>query len=242
LKPTLSVIVPALNEEQNIAAAVEEVIKAIDDRFADYELLLFNDGSRDRTGEIMEQLAAANPRLRVTHNPQPRNLGGVYKQGIAMARFDYIIMAPGDNENPSVALIPAFEAIGKADIVLPYPANPQARSLARRFVSRGYTLLLNLLFFHWVKYYNGTVINRTADLRSITINTNSFAYQSEVLLKLLKAGRTYYEVGIDIQPKPGRRSNALKLRNQIAVYRALCQLFVEVHFRTPKGSLRIKPA
>ena len=58
-------------------------------QFGDYELLLFDDGSTDRTGAIMEELAAADPRhVQVIHNATPRNLGGVYKQGIELARME----------------------------------------------------------------------------------------------------------------------------------------------------------
>ena len=61
MRPTLSVIIPALNEEANIAAATEEVTKTLAGRFEDYELLLFDDGSQDRTAEIMDRLAARIP-------------------------------------------------------------------------------------------------------------------------------------------------------------------------------------
>src|SRR5262249_34356754 len=50
LKPTLSVVIPALDEEANIVDAVKETLDALGDRFSDYEILLFDDGSRDRTG------------------------------------------------------------------------------------------------------------------------------------------------------------------------------------------------
>jgi dolichol-phosphate mannosyltransferase len=108
-RPTLSVIIPALNEEANIAAATEEVIKTVQERFADYEILLFDDGSTHRTGSIMDQLAAQNPRIRVTHNHQSHELGGVYKQGVAMASFGYILLVPGDNENPGSAILPVSQ-------------------------------------------------------------------------------------------------------------------------------------
>jgi dolichol-phosphate mannosyltransferase len=230
MKPTLSVIIPALNEEANIAAAVAEVIRVVNNRFADYELLLFDDGSRDRTGEIMDRLAAQNHRIRVTHNPQPRNLGGVYKQGVALAKLDCILMVPGDNENPGDALVPVLDALGKADIVIPYTTNMQVRPWNRRVCSRAYTTLINLLFGHSLRYYNGTSICRTSDLRSIRIRTDSFAYQSEVLLKLLSQGRSYVEVGIQITPPVGSASKALRLRNVISVLKAVLQLFSEIRF------------
>ncbi len=70
--PTLSVIVPALNEEANIADAVREATRALGERFSDYELLLFNDGSTDRTGEIMDALALEDPHIRVFHHERQR--------------------------------------------------------------------------------------------------------------------------------------------------------------------------
>jgi hypothetical protein len=171
--------------------------------------------------------------VRVTHNAQPRNLGGVYKQGVALARFDYVIMVPGDNENPGWSFTPVLEAVGQADIITSYTTNLHTRPLLRRIGSHGYTLLINILFGYHLKYYNGIVLSRTADLRAIDIRTNSFAYQSEILVKLIHAGKSYHEVGIEIQSQPGHASKALSLRNLVAVVKAVAQLFVETHFRRP---------
>ena len=236
-KPTVSVVIPALNEEANIAAAVREAVAAMGDRFADYELLLFDDGSIDRTGAIMDELAAGDPRhIRVTHNPSPRNLGGVYKQGIELARMDYILMVPGDNENPGHALQAPFDAIGRADIVLPYPVNSAVRGPARHLVSRVYVGLLNLLFGLRVRYYNGTVIHRTANLKGLAVKTSSFAYQAEILIKLLCAGKSFVEVPIRIDPpKAGRRSRAFRWKNMVQVGRTLGDLFMDLRVRRPLG-------
>jgi len=231
MKPSLSIIIPALNEEANIAEAVTEVIKVLGVEYEDYELLLFNDGSTDRTGEIMNGLAEKNSRIRVTHNKISQNLGGVYKQGIAIAKYEYTFMVPGDNENPGTALAPVLAALGKADIIIPYTTNSHVRPLSRRIASRCYTILINRLFGHKLKYYNGTAVSRTSDLRSITINTNSFAYQSEVLLKLLKKGKTFIEVGIAIKPPAVSTSKALHLGNLISVGKAVIQLVLEIHIK-----------
>jgi glycosyltransferase involved in cell wall biosynthesis len=237
MKPTISIIIPALNEEANIAAAVREAVAALGDRFADYELLLFDDGSTDRTGAIMDGLAAADPRhVRVTHNAAPRNLGGVYKQGIALARMDYLLMVPGDNENPGHALQAPLDAIGRADIVLPYPVNSAVRGAARHAVSRVYVALLNRLFGLGVRYYNGTVIHRTANLKALSIKTSSFAYQAEILIKLLCAGKSFVEVPIRIDPpKEGRRSRAFRWKNMVQVCRTLGRLFVDIRVRRSLG-------
>ena len=230
-RPTLSVVIPALNEEERIEDAVSEVIEAIGDHFSDWELLLFNDGSTDRTGEIMDRLASENPRIRVTHNPTSRNVGGIYKQGVAMARHEYIVTIPGDNENPGSALQAPFEAVGRAEIVLPYPTNKHVRTPLRNTISRAYVLLLNGLFGLRVRYYNGTVIHRTENVRSIDISTDGFAFQSEVVIKLLRSGCDFTEVGVEISPPEGRTSQLLRLKNVIGVAEALAGLVVEVHGR-----------
>jgi glycosyltransferase involved in cell wall biosynthesis len=235
-KPTLSVIVPALNEERHLATAVDEVIHAIGDRFDDWEILLFDDGSSDSTGRIADQLARAEPRIRVTHNPRPRNLGGVYKQGVGMARFEYVVMIPGDNENPASAMIPVFDAIGKAEIVLPYPENNHARSALRVFISKSYVALLNALFSLDLPYYNGTVVHRVENARRFPL-TDSFAYQSELLIELLRDGASHVAVPIRIAPRQGRRSKALRPGNVAGVLSSLASLF----YRVRVAQNRVRP-
>jgi dolichol-phosphate mannosyltransferase len=239
-KPSISFVIPALNEEGNIAEAVREAVAAMRGRFVDHELLLFDDGSTDRTGAIMDELAAADPRhIRVTHNPAPRNLGGVYKQGIELARMEYIVMVPGDNENPGAALQAPFDAVGRADIVLPYPVNSAVRGFVRHLISRVYVRLLNRLFGLHVRYYNGTVIHRTANLKGLAVKTSSFAYQAEILIKLLCAGKSFVEVPIRIEPpKEGRRSRAFRWKNVMQVGRTLTTLFLDVRIRR---ALRVGP-
>lgn len=224
---TLSVIMPALDEEENIADAVAEVTRVVEGRFDDWEILLFDDGSTDRTGAIADELARTNPRVRVTHNATPKNLGGVYKQGVVQARFEYVIMVPGDNENPGNALLPAFDALGQADIVLPYVAQNN-RSKFRNVVSKSYVALMNGMFGLKIRYYNGTVIHRTDNVREITINTNSFAYQSEALIKLLRRGKTFVEVPVVIERVSRKESKAFRPKNIYGVFATLARLMIEV--------------
>jgi hypothetical protein len=146
--------------------------------------------------------------------------------------MDYLLMVPGDNENPGHALQAPFDAIGRADIVLPYPVNSQVRGSARHLVSRTYVGLLNHLFGLRVRYYNGTVIHRTANLKGLPIKTSSFAYQAEILIKLLCAGKSFVEVPIRIDPpKEGRRSRAFRWKNMVQVGRTLSDLFMDIRIR-----------
>ena len=225
---TITVIVPALDEELHIEAAAAEVTEAVSARFLDWEILLFNDGSRDRTGPLMDQIAARDPHVRVVHNERSRNLGGVYKQGLQMARFEYVLMVPGDNENPATALHAPLAAVGLADIVLPFPEDNAVRSAFRNTLSGAYTKTVNLLFGLELPYYNGTVIHRTNLVRSVDIGTDSFAYQAEALVKLLSAGCSFVPAGITVVPRAGRKSKALRLKNLLGVAATFARVFLEV--------------
>jgi hypothetical protein len=172
----------------------------------------------------MDRLALTNARLRVTHNPVPRNLGGVYKQGIALAHGDYVMYVPGDNENPASALLPVLAAAGSADVVIPYPLNHHVRGRFRALSSKGYTAVLNQLFGLRVPYYDGTTLCRTDQVRAIQIETDTFAYQCEVLIKLLRAGSTFVAVGIEIVPPPDHVSHMVSWCNLVGTVMTVVRL------------------
>jgi dolichol-phosphate mannosyltransferase len=227
-KPTLTVVMPALNEEANLAAAVRTALTAVGDRASDYEIFVVDDGSTDRTGAIADEIAASNPHVRVIHNARPRNLGGIYRQAIEAARFEYLVMVPGDNESSLASLVVPIEAIGLAEIIIPYvPKDRRARQ--RVILSRAYVWILNRLLGLGLRYYNGTVVHRVENLRQITIETDSFAYQSEALFKLIRAGRSYVEIPVDLDEPPEgsstpRRSNALRVKNLLGVAKATARM------------------
>jgi len=75
------VVLPAFNEEANIERVVGDCVAFLDTTGLDYELLVVNDGSRDRTGEILTELTTRQPRLRPLHHPQNRGYGAALRTG-----------------------------------------------------------------------------------------------------------------------------------------------------------------
>lgn len=227
-KATLSVIIPALNEEGNLGAAVSTVLSAIGDRFADYELLVFDDGSADRTGAIADALAAADPHIRVIHNPRNMGFGYNYSRGVELARMDYVTMFPGDNEIPGEAVRTILSAVGSADIVVPYISTPAVRSGSRRVISAAFVALVNLLFGLRLRYFNGPCVHRRALLQSVPMKTHGFAYMAAILVRLIRSGCSYIEVPMPLQARQHGRSKAFKPKNVVSVVRTLGELFWEV--------------
>ena len=105
--------------------------------------------------------------------------------------------------------------------------------------SRGFTTLLNWLFWLKVGYYNGAVLQRTDLLRKIEIRTNSFAYQAEALVKLTAGGASYTHCQVRINEREAGRSSALSWRNQKAVLKTIFHLIAAVGpFRTRPRSIQ----
>lgn len=227
-KPTVSFVVPALNEEGNIEATVKTVLEAGGHSCQDFEIILVNDGSTDRTGPIMDEVAARHKTVRVVHNERNLGYGGAFKRGAAVAQREFVVRVCADNVTPAESLEKILSQTGKADLVLPYLTNPEFRPWGRRFGSWGFTTLINLLFGQRVRYYNHCVVFRRENLTAITIMTNGFVYQAEAVVKLLKAHCSYVEVGIYDVPRAHGRSSALRPKNLLNCFRAVYALVWEV--------------
>lgn len=228
---TVSIIIPALNEEGNLSAAVGTVLGAIGDRFTDYELLIFDDGSTDRTGAIADELAAGNPHIRVIHNPRNMGFGYNYNRGVELARMEYVTMFPGDNEIPGEAIRTILNAVGSADIVVPYISTPSVRSGSRQVISAAFVALVNGLFGLKLRYFNGPCVHRRALLQSVPMRTPGFAYMAAILVRLIRSGCSYIEVPMPLQARQHGRSKAFKPKNIVSVLSTLGELFWEVQIR-----------
>ena len=121
--PTLSVLVPCLNEEENIESTVMTLIAALEGLINDYEVLIVDDASTDRTGEIADELASRFPRVKTIHHSRNLGLGGSFHEGAAQATKDYVMTVFGDNEIDPRSLRALFLNVGKADLIIPFLAN-----------------------------------------------------------------------------------------------------------------------
>ena len=94
----LSVVLPAFNEEANIERVVRDCTAYLEQRVPDHELLVVNDGSRDRTGEILNRLVAEFPKLRPQHHPQNRGYGSALRTGFDAAAKPFVFYMDGDGQ------------------------------------------------------------------------------------------------------------------------------------------------
>ncbi len=225
---SLSIIVPAYNEAENIVPALEEMVAACHNAKLTYEILVVNDCSTDDTAAKATTYAQDHPEVRVIDNPVNLGFGGAFRAGLSQAIMDSSVMVCGDNCIDRDELGKIISRTGEADIVVPYIANPEVRSLPRRFLSRLYVSVLNVLFGLDLKYYNGHNVFPTQAVQGSKF-TSGFAFSAEILIQMLTCGYTCVQVPMVIRPRLNGQTKAFTIRNILRVVNTIFKLFYEVH-------------
>ncbi|HNQ35365.1 MAG TPA: glycosyltransferase family 2 protein [bacterium] len=231
MNPEISVVMPALNEEANIRAAAAAVLAAFDRFGAAGELVVVDDGSRDRTGELVRELQTFDPRVNLMRHPEPLGIGASFWDGVSVARGELVVMMPGDGENEPAEML-RYLALGReVDLVVPFIYNRQVRSTARNRISSLYRWIINVSFRVNFRYTNGTVLYRRSVLRDLELRSRGFFYQTELLVKLVRRGYLYAEVPCRLGARSTGRSKALTLASLRKVAAGYLALMREVYFR-----------
>jgi dolichol-phosphate mannosyltransferase len=240
MKPSISLILPALDEEHNLEATVKMVLAAASGRCSDLELLIIDDGSQDQTGAIADRLASSHPGIQVVHNGQNKGVGYSFRTGVSLATKDFVGWLPADTNLILVAeeLERTFDAVGRADFMLMYLSS-DVRSFPRRLISQGFVGAMNLLFGLQLKYFNGGNFYRRHLIQSARMDQDGYVLFSGILIRLIRAGHSYVEVGV---VNRGTESKSLRVKVFRQVLVGMASLFWEVRFRTsamaqPEGAL-----
>ena len=109
---SLSVVMPVYNEQEAIVGAVDDVQRHVLDRIAGAELVVVNDGSKDDTGPLLDQLAASDSRLRVVHKPNGGH-GSALLAGLGVARGEHLFLIDSDRQIPLDEFHLAWAEVGK---------------------------------------------------------------------------------------------------------------------------------
>lgn len=222
MRNSITIVVPALNEEKGIAPTIENLLEVVPKFFKNYRFVIYNDGSTNNTGKIAHQLAETHDSITVVHHSKPKNIGYIYKTGFKGCKTEYYMMIHGQNDITVDSLTKIFNT--DSTIVIPYQLNTNERQWHRILLSEKFVQVINFLSGHHLKYYNHYVLAQSDLLRTIDINTSSYAFQAEVLIKLLNKGNQYQEVGIVDDFSNKRKTNAFKMRNILGIIKFIFNL------------------
>jgi glycosyltransferase involved in cell wall biosynthesis len=151
MKLGVTCAIMAFNEEANLAAAVAEVRAGLAATGRSYEILIVDDGSRDRTGTIADHLAAEldapGARVRAIHHPQNRGPGSAIVTGVEEASEPLYCFHPGDNQVAFADVARALDLLDDDyDLLVGQRSDRRDYSPARRLASYGYIALARILF------------------------------------------------------------------------------------------------
>ncbi|OIP58187.1 MAG: glycosyl transferase [Candidatus Levybacteria bacterium CG_4_10_14_0_2_um_filter_36_16] len=219
----LSIIIPAFNEEKTVGIVLDSIIK-LKLPGIDKEIIVVDDGSSDKTSEIIEKVKKRNPELIFLNHKKNQGKGAAVVTGIKNARGDYIVIQDADSEYDPKYIANLLVPIQKkeAEIVygtrlnrLPNLKGEEAKPLfvlhylGNRFLS----FITSILYGRWVTDMETCykLFPRSA-FENIRLRAKGFELEPEITAKLLKLGLSFKEVSITAIPRgynEGKKLSAL---------------------------------
>ncbi len=199
---SLSVFFPAYYDEDNIGKVVEKTVKVFREvGLREYEIVIIEDGSPDKTGVVADALAKEYEHVRVVHHAKNMGYGATLKEGFQTAKYDYVFYTDGDDQFDLADLKKFLQYIPEYDIVTGYRINKQY-SPYRKMVSFVYNMLIGLLFGTTFKDINCAFKLVKTDLfKKITIDSTEAFIDAEVLIKAQRLGYSIKEIGVTHLPR-----------------------------------------
>jgi len=205
----LSIFYPMWNEEEYIERAIvagrracERLVAAGEIR--DYELIVVDDASTDQTGPIADQLAAADPRIRVVHHPRNRKLGGAIKTGFATATGDVILYTDADLPFDMAELPRAVRLMRDydADIISAYRFDRTGEGYLRSVYTFVYNLIIRTLFKVKARDINFAFkLCRARVFDHVELHSEGSFIDAELVIRATRLGYEMLQFGVDYFPR-----------------------------------------
>jgi len=232
---SISAVLPAFNEEENIETATTRMVEALESlKLRDWEVIIVDDGSVDRTGEIADRLAEANSdHIRVFHHKPNLGYAEALKTGFTSARHQLIFYTDSDNQFDVRELKHLLPLIEDADIVCGfriYRFDP----LTRLILSWGFNLLVRITFWINVRDIDCAFkLFRREVFDKVTIESKKFFVDAEVLAKARYYGFRLVEIGVRHYPRPAGRST-VRPSHVLSTLGELVHIWINIHSK-PRG-------
>jgi glycosyltransferase involved in cell wall biosynthesis len=199
---SITVIFPAYNEAANIERVIEQSMEAMLARFDTFELLIIDDGSRDNTGSIAEQLAEIYPEITVLRNERNMGLGETLYRGFQCAKGELVIQNAMDYPLDLRDLDKLLPALDEADVVVAVRKTHAGYTPYRKLTSKVNRALLRLLFEPKLRDYNYTQLYNRRVLEAARPTSRSTVFIApEIIIRAHELGFRIKEVEVDYHPR-----------------------------------------
>jgi glycosyltransferase involved in cell wall biosynthesis len=228
--PSLSVFFPAYNDAPSLPGLVAKTFAALEAHVADYEVIVVNDGSRDDTAAVLEQLRRQySPHLRVVTHPRNRGYGGALRSGFEAATKEFVFYTDGDSQYDVSELPRLLELVGP-DTGLVNGYKLERHDPAHRiWIGKAYNFCARLLFRIRIRDIDCDYrLIRRALLARIHLTSTSGTICVELVRKLEMTGCGVAEIGVRHYPRLYGKSQFFRLRSLATTLYELVRLWVRV--------------
>jgi glycosyltransferase involved in cell wall biosynthesis len=222
---SLSVFFPAYNEEENIGETVSqtnEVVKKITNK---YEIIVVDDGSKDKTASIVEEIQKTNPHVKlIRHNPN-RGYGAALWSGIQAAQYDWVFFTDADLQFKIEEINRLIDNIPNHDVVVGFRA-PRKDPFMRLVNAKGWNILNRLLFGLKVRDIDCAFkIFRRDLVANLPIKSGGAMMSAEMLIRLERRGVNIKEVPVTHLPRTKGSPTGAKPSVIIRAFQEMMRLF-----------------
>jgi len=232
---SLSIFFPCHNEEANVERVTEAAVRMARRVAADHEIIIVDDGSRDRTGTLAEELARKYPgEVRAVHNHPNQGYGGALQRGFREARKDWIFYTDGDGQFDLEEIDRLIPLLDSHDIVSAYRIDRQD-SWLRRLNGAGWSRLVGLVFGMRIRDVDCAFkIYPRRFIESVPLHSRGALIDAEMLARATLAGYRIGQVGVHHYPRTAGASSGGNLRVILRALRELLQLRRRIIQETPR--------
>lgn len=210
--PRFSIVIPIHNEAEYLEAEVDELVRELQARSVDYEMLLAENGSSDDTLAIAERLAAANPRIQAFHVAVP-DYGAAMKEGMLKARGRFVVNFDIDYHDIGF-MLDAGDLLDETGAAIVVGSKLMAgaqdkRSPARHAISLGFTTILRVLFDRHIDDTHGMKVLRRDIVQAFaprTVMTQDI-FDTELIIRARRAGEVVAALPVTCEEKRKARSS-----------------------------------
>ena len=187
---SISIIIPVYNEELNVENTFDNLLKAIKFvKLFNYEIIFINDGSTDNSLKIIKRIEKKSKKILLINNFKNLGLSLSIFKSISSAKKKFIWWLPSDNNLDYKEISKIISNYSNLDFIL--TKHIMKRPFYREVISRGYTALVNAIFFLNIPYFNCLFFIKREILKKIKVRSKSQFWMAELTIKLLRASRNY---------------------------------------------------
>jgi glycosyltransferase involved in cell wall biosynthesis len=237
--PSISIFFPAWNEEDYVERAVTRALEVLPRLTDDFEIIIVNDASTDRTREISEELASRIPQLRVITHPTNLKLGGAMRTGLSASTKDIVVYSDIDLPWDMRELERALHLMDylEADMICAFRFDRTSEGPKRIIYSFVYNLLIRSLFDINIKDVNFSfkVMHRRV-LESMELKSLGSFIDAELVVKAIRKGFRVFQMGVDYFPRTRGVSTLASPSVIMKMVRELTDLYPET--RSPPAPVK----